>query len=142
MVALKVVRSKIDPAVEMARATMELRVAREVAERAQEALEEAQFAVLTLMTRAGVKSSTVVMEDGRFRLTAVYGERLEVNEPSLRKALTAPVFDRLCELKLNRSKLEMAIAEGRVDPVVVASHTFHRPNKPYVKLTEIKGSEK
>lgn len=142
MVALKVVRSNIDPVTEMKRAVTNLRIAKEVAEQAQEALEEAQYLVLTLMTQRGVKTSVVAMEDARYRLTAVYGERLEVNEPSLRKALTAPVFDKLCDLKLNRTKLELAIAEGRVDPVVVAGHTTHRSNKPFVRLTEIKGSEK
>jgi hypothetical protein len=70
-------------------------------------------------------------------MTMTQSERLEVNEPGLRKAMGAPQFDRLCDLKLNRQKLEVAIAEGRVDPMVVSAHTTRKANSPYIRMSAL-----
>ena len=84
---------------------------------------EIQAEILTLMAAHGVKTGTVTMDDARYRLTSVQGERLSIDEPGLRKALSAPVFDRLCNLRLDRTKLELSIAEGGVDPVTGRQRT-------------------
>lgn len=119
----------------------QLQASREAREVAETRYRLAEQAVLTLLASVGQKSAVVATDDGRYRVTSSQGERLVVNESQLRKAISAPVYDKLCDLKLNRLKLEEAIAEGRVDPVVVASHTEKVTNKPSVRVTLISGSE-
>jgi hypothetical protein len=119
----------------------QLQSAREAREVAETRYRMAEQAVLTLLTSVGQKSTIVATDEGRYRVTISQSERLVVNEAQLRKAISAPVYDRLCDLKLNRLKLEEAIAEGRVDPVVVASHTEKVTNKPSARVTLIQGSE-
>jgi hypothetical protein len=142
--SLRVTRSRSRPA-EYVDALAELatrfQVAKAVLDDAEESHRQVQAEILSLMAAHGVKTSTVKLADARYRLTAVQGERLDVDEPGLRKALSAPVYDKLCALKLDRTKLELAIADGRIDPIVVASHTHHRQNRPYVKLSVVQGSE-
>lgn len=141
---LRIARSRARPAEyvdTLRQATAELRDRKQELADAEEAAQAAQNEVLTILASANIKNSTVTLDDGRYQVTSVQGERLVVHEDGLRKAITAPVFDRLCNLKLDRTKLEIAIAEGRVDPVVVASHTTKHQNKPYIKLTQI-GAEK
>jgi hypothetical protein len=138
MGTLRIARSRARPAEyadALAEATDALQQARDARDYAEEAFRSAQNNVLTIMASAGITSSAVTVGDQRIRVTAVRGERLEINEEGLRKAVTAPVFDKLCDLKLNRNKLETAIAEGRVDPVLVASFVTHKESTPYVRLT-------
>ena len=125
----------------LAEAVARLKHAKEAALAAEEIRLERENEVLTIMAGAGIKTSTVAADDERVRVSVVQNQRLEFNEQSLRKALTAPVFDKLCDLKLNRLKLEEAVADGRVDPVTVATYSTVKPSKVYVKLTQIQGSE-
>jgi hypothetical protein len=144
MTALRVTRSGAPPGNYAAKITalaQGLKNAKEALEAAQEAVTVLQNEMLTAMSAQGLASTTVALGDARYKVTMVAGERLEIDEGGLRKDLSAPVFDKLCNLKIDRTKLELAIAEGRVDPVVVASHTTHRHNRPFVKLTVVAGSE-
>lgn len=144
MAGLRIARSRARPAEyaePLKEAVGRLRAAQEHLDEVEEIYRQNQAEVLTIMSQHGIKTSVVVMEDAKFRVTSVQGERLDIDETGLRKALTAPIFDKLCDLKLNRTKLEVAIAEGRVDPVVVATHTSKHLNKPYPKLTVLAGSE-
>lgn len=141
---LRIARSKLRPA-QYADALVEavrlLKLAKDMVSAAEEIRTERENEVLSILASAGVKTSTVPLEGMRYRVALVQSERMGFNEPSLRKALSAPVYDKLCDLKLNRNKLEEAIADGRVDPVVVAINTVVTKNKPFVKLTPIQGSE-
>lgn len=141
---LRIARSRSRPgeyADALAEAVAHLQKVKTALQDAQTNFDEAQNGVLALMAAHRVKTSTVPLDDMRFKVAVVQSETMSFNETSLRKALSAPVFDKLCDLKINRNKLEEAIAEGRVDPVVVATYTTVTPRKPYVKLTPVKGSE-
>ena len=142
--SLRVTRSRSKPAdyaEVLAALTERLKDSKIVLDEAEEANRQIQAEIMSLMAAHGVKTGTVALDDARYRVTTVQNERLNIDEPGLRKALSAPVFDKLCLLKLDRTKLELAIAEGRIDPIVVASHTSHQQNRPYVKLSLIAGSE-
>jgi hypothetical protein len=144
MTSLKIVRSRARPAqyVDALReATARMRDARASLDVAEDRFADAKTDVLEIMTEAGIKSSSVQLDDGRYKITEVAPERIEVDEHGLRKALTAPVYDKLCDLKLNRNKLELAIAEGRVDPVLVSQYTTKVFTKSYPRLTLVAGSE-
>ena len=141
---LRIARSRSRPAEyadALAEAVALLQRMREARDTAQSNYEQAQNGVMTLMGAHHIKTSTVALEDVRVKVSVVQSEVLEFNETSLRKALSAPVYDKLCDLKLNRLKLEEAVADGRVDPVVVATYTTVTPRKPYVKFNTVKGSE-
>jgi len=70
------------------------------------------------------------------QVTYVRGERSVIDEKGLRKALTAKVFDKFTEKKLIRKKLEEAMNEGLVDPMVVAQHVTTQPTSGYLRYTE------
>lgn len=70
--------------------------------------------------------------------TVVLGEILQINEKGLRKALKAKNYDRLCDLKLNRTKLQAAMRGDANTALVVAQYTEIVPKKPYVRLTAVK----
>lgn len=125
----------------MTEALAHLQRMRERREEAETDYRDAEAGLMSLLSSHGLKSSTVALDESRYRVAVVVSERLSVNEQSLRKAITAPVFDKLCDLKLNRQKLELAIAEGRVDPVVVATYTTKTENRPYLRVTMIPGSQ-
>lgn len=126
----------------LAKMTDALKQAKQAVEMAEEWHREAQDQILSLMAAHGTATGTVELDDAKYKVTSVTGERLSIDEPGLRKALSAPVFDKLCQLKLDRTKLELALAEGRIDPLVVAQHTSHLQNRPHVRLTLVQGSEK
>ena len=75
--------------------------------------------------------------DGRaHNLTYVQGHTTYIDEPGLRKALTAKVFDRYTKRVLDRKAMENAMSEGKVDPVTVSKYVTERPKKPYLKYTD------
>lgn len=69
-------------------------------------------------------------------VTYVKGERSVIDEKGLRKALTAKVYDKFTEKKLIRRKLEEAMNNGEVDPMVVAQHVTTTPTAGYLRYTE------
>jgi len=139
MATLRIARASPRPhdRAELARLADQVRVCKAAQVAAEAATREAQAELVTAMSARGYKTMTTDLDDGiRYKVTVVQAERLDVNEAGLRKALGAGVYDKLCDLKLNRQKLEVAVAEGRVDPVVVATHASKRLLTPYVKLSE------
>jgi hypothetical protein len=100
-------------------------------------LSAAQERLVALMLADGRKSVHVGDGQHGYRATLVESKTLEVNEPGLRKALSAPVFDRLCDLRLNRRKLEKAVAEELIDARVVAIYTSEVPKTPYVRFSKV-----
>ena len=122
---------------ELADQVREAKIALEVAEAHYR---QANDELAALMSAKGSKTGAALLGDGvKYRITFVQAERLEINESGLRKAIGAVVFDKLCDLKLNRSKLELAVAEGRVDPAVVGLHSQRKLNRPSFRFSELTG---
>lgn len=96
----------------------------------------AQQALLDQMEEKHQKSYKWIREGRTRQVTYVKSERSVIDEKGLRKALTAKVFDKYIEKKLNRKKLEEAMNEGVVDPMVVAQHVTTVPGKAYLRFTE------
>lgn len=84
------------------------------------------------------KTSTTTVDGYRVTVTKVEAVVLVTEEDPLKKRLGARLWDRVTVKKLDKSKLEDAIARGEVDPTVVAQCSKEVPRKPYVKLTEKK----
>lgn len=98
--------------------------------------EDTQEATIGLFEGQGVETVLVdVDESTRVQATVVGGTLLDIDEVKLRKRLGAKVYDGLCTSKLDRSKLEDAVARGEVDPVAVAACSTERPKKKFIKLT-------
>jgi hypothetical protein len=69
-------------------------------------------------------------------LTFVQQHQTDIDEPGLRKALTAKVFDRYTKRVLDRKAMELAMDTGEVDPVTVSRFVATRPKKPFLTYTE------
>ena len=68
-------------------------------------------------------------------LTFVQQRQTFIDEPGLRKALTAKVFDRYTKRVLDRKRMEEAMDIGEVDPVTVSRFVTQRPKKPFLTYT-------
>jgi hypothetical protein len=84
------------------------------------------------------QDKTAEVQDGgkAYRVTFVQGETTEIDEPGLRKALGATQYRKYTQEKLDRKKLEAALDQGEVDPIVVGQHVRVKPNKPFLRYTE------
>lgn len=65
-------------------------------------------------------------------LTYVQKSSTYIDEPGLRKALTAKVFDKYTKRVLDRKAMEAAMDEGSVDPVTVSKYVTPKPQKAYL----------
>jgi hypothetical protein len=107
-------------------------------EAAQDAYQSTSAELMSLMSAVGAKTASPRLPDGsRVRVTMVASERIAIDEHGLRKALSAPVYDKLCDLVLNRKKLEVAIADGVVDPVLVSQHSSITRIKSSLRFTSM-----
>lgn len=59
-----------------------------------------------------------------------------IDEPGLRKALTARVFDKYTVRKLDRRAMESAMDAGAVDPITVSRFVTSKPGQPYLEYRE------
>jgi len=71
--------------------------------------------------------------DQRHAVTYVQKHTVVINEPGLRKALTAKVFDKYTKRVLDRRKMEEAIDMGAVDKVTVAQYAEMKPQRAYLE---------
>lgn len=92
--------------------------------------------MIELMEREKVKTVKVVEGDQQIRFTYVTKEVTKIDEKGLRKELTARVFDKFTEKKLSRSKLEAAMQNGTIDPMIVSKHVEIGTGQPYLRITE------
>lgn len=101
-------------------------------DRANEELERAEKMLIAAMEDKQVK--TVALGRGDHMHTGTWTQRnsYKINEQGLRRALRAKVYDRYTVRKLDRSKLEQAMSNGDVDPVVVARFVEQVPGKSYL----------
>jgi hypothetical protein len=70
------------------------------------------------------------------KLTFVQQHTTYIDEPGLRKALTAKVYDRYTKRTLDRRAMELAMDTGDVDPILVARFVTTRPKKPFLSYNE------
>lgn len=98
--------------------------------------EKAQAALLDQMREKHQKSYKWTRDGETKQVTYVQGERTVIDEKGLRRALTAKVFDRYTDKKLNRKKMEEAMGDGTIDPMVVAKYVSTAPSNPYLRYTE------
>lgn len=69
-------------------------------------------------------------------MTYVARTTTAIDEPGLRKALGAKIFDRYTKRVLDRKAMEAAMDSGDVDPVTVSKYVNQSLGKPYLKYTE------
>jgi hypothetical protein len=104
---------------------------------ADEEFQQAQDDLIKLMGKQKSTSGKFVWGGDIHEITAtvVAGERIITDEVALKKRLGQRVWDRVTVKKLDKAKLEDAIAQGEVDATVVAACCEAVPNKVYVKPT-------
>lgn len=66
--------------------------------------------------------------------TLVEAARIVIDEERLKKALGADLWNKVTKRVLDKSALEDQMAQGVVDPVVVAQCSDEKPNKPYLRI--------
>jgi len=100
------------------------------------ALEKAKRRIIELAAIKGQKSLSTT--SGNHKIVATVSSRTttKFNEEGLKKAIGAVSYKRLCKLVVDRRKVEEAIKEERVDPVVVAQFTAVTPSATYIRLSE------
>jgi len=104
-------------------------------DKAQARLDELAARLIKMMEQDQRKSYTWRVGDQICTLTYVQGHTIHVDEPGLRRKLTARVFDKYTRRVLDRKKMEQAIDTGEVDRVTIAPFLTERPNKPFLKYS-------
>ena len=98
---------------------------------------EAKAELLALLEAQGDDRYEYPVVADKHTITAVVvkGKRAEIDWTAVRDELPADVWEAVSTRTLDTRKMEAAIAEGKVDGGMVASHTEDKPIKPYVKVT-------
>ena len=99
-----------------------------------------QDILLQVLDEIGKATVTIRAEEPGTRVTAtaVHTASEVIDEPKLKKRLGHELWSKVTTLALDRKKLQDAMAQGLVDPNVVAQCAESVPRRPYVKLTERK----
>lgn len=93
--------------------------------------------IIDHFNHARQKSMTITDHEGtRITGTLVEGSTIELDEVRLKKAIGAPTWNKVTKRVIDKTKLEDAMADGTVDPNVVAQCSNEVPRKPYVRVTE------
>lgn len=102
---------------------------------AQSRLDEIQERLTKQMEADQQKSFDYNREGIVGKVTYVRSKTTKVDEPGLRKALTAKVFDKYTTKKLDKKAMEEAMDAGTIDPVVVSKYVQVEYAKPYLRVT-------
>lgn len=94
---------------------------------------ETQAMVVAALESRQQKTATV---HGR-KFTLVAAERTVIDEDGLKKGLGAKVWNKFTIRKLDRSKLEQALLDGSVDPVLVARHSVVKRDTPHIRVSTV-----
>jgi hypothetical protein len=109
--------------------------ARAERDKAQINYEEAQGRLIKQM-EADQRKAWKWTDDGvNNAITYVQQYVTDVDEPGLRRALRAKVFDRYTKRVLDRKAMERAMDAGEVDPVTVSRFVHQRPKVPYLSYS-------
>ena len=100
-------------------------------EAAEGRFRDAQAMLVALLEERQQKSATV---HGR-KFTMVASERTVIDEDGLKKGMGAKAWNKFTIRKLDRSKLERAISDGSVDPVLVARHSVVKRDTPHIRIS-------
>ena len=92
--------------------------------------------VIDYMNLFGSKTRKTVA----YRATLVTSTYTKYNETGLKKALGAPLWNKVTVSKLDTKKLDEAVADGLVDIMVVAEHSEVLDKKPFIKVTPVQGN--
>lgn len=108
------------------------------ADQAISRLETAEVKLLQSMEKKQRKTLNFTLDGVKH--TATYTQRTtnQIDEKGLRKALTARIFDKYVQKKLDRKALEKAMTDGDVDPVIVAKFVEQVPGKTYLTYRQKK----
>jgi hypothetical protein len=117
--------------------------ARAERDKAQIQYEEAQSRLIKQMQADQRKSFRWTANGVNQNITYVQQYLTIIDEPGLRKALRAKVFDRYTKRVLDRRAMEAAMDAGEVDPVTVSRFTRQQPKVPFLsyKVTPVKETE-
>jgi hypothetical protein len=105
-------------------------------DKAQAHLDETQARLIKQMEADQRKTYRWQAGGRQHHLTYVQQHTTEIDEKGLRKALTAKVFDKYTQRKLNRKWMEIAMDAGEVDPVVVSKYVSQKPKRPFLTYTD------
>ena len=109
--------------------------AREARDDAQRVFTELEGRLVKQM-EADQRKSFKWVDDGMVNsLTYVQGKTTYVDEPGLRRALRAKVFDRYTKRVLDKKAMERAMDTGEVDPITVSRFVTETLKKPYLNYT-------
>lgn len=100
--------------------------------RAEQALALAQEDLTARLSSMGWKSH----QYGGYKATLVKNESYKVNELGLKRAVGAKVYNKLTKAVLDKKKLEKAVEDGVVDPVIVAQNSELTTSKLYIRISE------
>jgi hypothetical protein len=133
---MRIRRSQEDS--DMLGAVLAAQVAKDRMIEAEESFKKAQARLVEMIKEKDQKSTSVRAGNTIIKATVVQAEQVKIDEPGLRKALGAKVYDDLCVKKIDKNKLREAVTEKKVDAVVVAQHTEVSLGSAYIKFSETK----
>lgn len=114
----------------------EIRRLKNISAEAERDWRELQTATLENLDELDLNSFSYENAEGeRVKATKIEASSLVFDQPQLKKALGAKVWNKVTTRILDTTKLEDQIAEGRIDPVTVAECSTEKFNKPYIKVT-------
>jgi len=116
---------------ELAKAIATAAAARQAKDAATAYYVETEAEVQRLLKALGEKRAN----DGLYQVTLVEAERVKIDEEKLLRSLTREVRDWITDRKLNKSKLEDAVANGYVTAEWVAECATVEKNKPFVRFS-------
>jgi hypothetical protein len=126
------VQPATDPELLLDVAVLNVARAKEYLARAEKELAKAQEDLTARLSSLGWKTH----EYGGYRATLVKNESYKVNEMGLKRAVGARVYNKVTKSVLDKKKLEQAVTEGLIDPVIVAQNSELSESKAYIRISE------
>lgn len=103
---------------------------------AEERLEKVKIALRSTIEARGEQTVYGLNHRGEsHRITVVASEVTKIDEAALLAAIGARAFNKLTARKVDKAKVEAAIAQGTLDISVLAEVTEVKPRAAYLKIT-------
>lgn len=129
---------KSDDLSEVKKLVRELAIARDNKDHAEKTIKMYQQDLVAWFKSKGRKTLKTENYNGAtIQATYVSTTRIDIDEDKLKKALGAKTFKKVTKCVIDKSKLEELIAEGEIDPNVVAQCSTERTSE-YIKITHKK----
>jgi hypothetical protein len=134
--ALRIARSSAEPQDEDQQDLFaDYVAAKQAVDQAQRHLNQIKAKLVAEMGEKHQKSWTKQVGNRVHTVTYVQSNKVEIDTTGLRKALTAKVYDKYTTRELDTMKLQAAMDEGDVDPMVVARFAQEKPGTPYLRYS-------